>query len=104
MGYTEDLATAVMCHKAILYIYEKMNELKTSYPKLNKAMTLATEGYVRDISVECGEKECHVTTEQIGGLQEILDYLEEAIEWLTLETQLEEVDSGGSSHPEGEGG
>lgn len=90
--YSTDLATAIMCHKALLYIWEKMNELKTSYPDLNRAMTLAVEGYVRDISVECPkDTNCKVTTEKIGGIPEILAHLETAIEWLTLELQIEEV-------------
>jgi hypothetical protein len=92
--YSVDLASAVMCHKALIYIWEKMADLKTAYPDLNKAMTLATEGMVRDIAVKCEDAEdgtCQVKTEQIGGIPEILAHLEVAIEWLTLEVDLESI-------------
>lgn len=93
--YSDDLKRAVQFLTAIHFILKMAEEHPTDYPLLMKAYTVMAYGYKPKVNVQCPHCDGKFVIElpPIGGLDDALDCFEEAIEWLTLETNLEEVSS-----------
>ena len=93
--YSEDLKVAVQFLTAIHFILQMAEEHPTDYPLLMKAYSVLAYGYQPTVNTQCPHCQGEFSLEfpPIGGLDDATDCFEEAIDFLTLEVDLEGVSS-----------